>query len=70
MGNGLNYEEMKKYIERSGLKQKKIAEKVGTTEARISLILNGKRKCEVGMYADICEVLGVKMEKFIYKTKN
>lgn len=66
----LNYEEMKKYMEKNGLKQKKIAEKAGISEATICLILKGKRKCEAGEYAGICEALGVRMEKFICKTKN
>lgn len=57
--------EMKKCIESSGLKQKAISEKVGISETALSLILQGKRKCEIGEYAAICYVLGVNTDKFL-----
>ena len=50
---------MKKYIDSSGIKQKSISEKAGIPEPALSLILQGKRKCEIGEYASICEVLDV-----------
>ena len=45
---------MKKYIDSSGIKQKSISEKAGIPEPALSLILQGKRKCEIGEYASIC----------------
>ena len=57
--------EMKKHIESSGIKQKAISEKSGIPEVALSLILQGKRKCEIGEYASICEVLGVNIGEFL-----
>jgi predicted transcriptional regulator len=61
----LDYEALKKYIEKVGLKQKAIAQKANMPEARLCLILQGKRKCEVGEYARICSSLGVEIDRFI-----
>ena len=61
----LDFMELKKYIEEKGIKQKIIAEKSGIPEVQLCLILQGKRKCEVGEYASICKALGVKVNRFI-----
>lgn len=61
----LDSEEMKKYVESSGIKQKAISEKSGLSESALSLILQGKRRCEIGEYATICDVLGVNTNKFL-----
>lgn len=61
----LDIVELKKYIEDSGMKQKFISEKTNIPEVSLSLILNGKRKCEVGEYASICGVLRVPLERFV-----
>lgn len=61
----LDSEGMKKFIESSGLKQKAISEKSGISESALSLILQGKRKCEIGEYATICGVLGVNTDRFL-----
>lgn len=61
----LDYAAMKKYIEEKGLKQKKIAENSGIPEVQLCMILQGKRKCEVGEYASICKSLGVGPSEFI-----
>lgn len=61
----LDSEEMKKYVESSGMKQKAISEKSGLSESALSLILQGKRRCEIGEYATICHVLGVNTDKFL-----
>ena len=53
----LDYLELKDFIDKSGLKQKAIAEKSGVPEVQLCLILQGKRKCEVGEYASICNLL-------------
>lgn len=59
-------EEMKRCVEESGLKQKSISEKTGISETALSLILQGKRKCEIGEYATICWALGVNTDRFLY----
>lgn len=59
---------LKDFIDKSGLKQKVIAEKSGVSEVQLCLILQGKRKCEVGEYASICDALGVRVDKFIKKS--
>lgn len=64
----LDFMELKKFIDDSGLKQKAIAEKSGVPEVQLCLILQGKRKCEVGEYASICNALGVKVDRFIKKS--
>lgn len=61
----LDIVKLKKYIEDCGIKQKYIAEKAGMSEPKLSSILNEKRKCEVGEYANICKALGVKFGTFI-----
>lgn len=63
----LDFMELKDFIDKSGLKQKVIAEKSGVPEVQLCLILQGKRKCEVGEYASICNALGVKVDRFIKK---
>ena len=57
--------EIKAYIERSGLKQKAIAERTGIDEVKLCLSLQGKRKLGAGEYADICNALGVPMTMFV-----
>ena len=66
----LDFMELKDFIDKSGLKQKAIAEKSGVPEVRLCLILQGKRKCEVGEYANICDALGVKVDRFIRKSSS
>ena len=61
----LDIVKLKRYIEQSGIKQKFISEKTSIPEPTLSLILNGKRKCEVGEYASICNALGVEFELFV-----
>lgn len=61
----VDVKEIKEYLERSGLKQKVVAEKSGMGEAQFCMALQGKRKFEAGEYAGICNVLGVPMAKFI-----
>lgn len=57
--------EIKSYIERSGLKQKVVAEKSGLDEYKLCMSLQGKRKLEAGEYANICSALGVPMTMFV-----
>lgn len=61
----LDIMELKNYIEHTGIKQKHISIKAKIPESQLSLILNGKRKCEVGEYASICNAIGAEIGKFI-----
>lgn len=61
----LNISELKTYIDTQGLKQKAIAERCGMTETAFSLIVQGKRKCEAGEYANICRALNVPFSRFL-----
>lgn len=61
----LDSEAMKSFIESSRIKQKAISEKSGIPESTLSLILRGKRRCEIGEYATICRVLGVNTDEFL-----
>ena len=54
-----DFSEMKDYVDKNGIKQKAISKKSGISEVSLSLILQGKRKCEAGEYASLCNVLGV-----------
>lgn len=56
---------MRKYIEKSGIKQKHVASKAGIDESSLSLILNGKRKCAVDEYLRLCNALQVTFSEFI-----
>lgn len=62
---GVNVQEIKEYIDSSGMKQKAVAERAGLDECKLSLSLLGKRKLEAGEYAGICMALGVPMDKFL-----
>lgn len=56
---------VKKMIEEKGCKQKAIAEKAKITERQLSLILSGKRKCDIEEYVRICVALSVPVSTFI-----
>ena len=62
---GLDVQDMKKYIEDSGIKQKNLAEKAGLNETKLCLALQGKRKLEASEYANICRTMGVPMQTFL-----
>ena len=57
--------EMKKFIDENGIKQKVVSEKAGISESSLSLILQGKRRCEAGEYASLCNVLGTNPNAFM-----
>ena len=46
-------------VERSGMKQKAIAERIGVSEQTFSAMLAGRRKINVDEFFGICLVLGV-----------
>lgn len=58
-------ERIKAYLTEEGLKQIKIAEKVGIANDKFNLGMNGKRKIPLDEYVKICEVLGVPFDTFI-----
>lgn len=61
----VDIEEIKSFICKSGLKQKSISQRSGISEVALSLILQGKRKCEAGEYASLCKTLKVNPNKFL-----
>ena len=61
----LNREELRRYIENSGLKQKHVADRARMPECTLSLILSGKRKCNVDEYVRLCASLDVPIGTFI-----
>ena len=61
---GLDVQNMKKYIEDSGIKQKNLAEKAGLNEAKRCMDMKGKRKREASEYANSWRTMGVPMQKF------
>lgn len=54
-----------KIIKEKGYKQKAIAEKAKITERQLSLIISGKRKCDVEEYVRICTALNVPIKTFL-----
>lgn len=64
--------DIKSYLKRNGIKQSYIAEETGIPEPTLSVMLNGKRRIEVGEYFLICDALNVPLEQFRDKveTKN
>lgn len=61
----LDIVKLRDYIEDHGIKQKFISKTTNIPEPRLSLILNGKRKCEVGEYASICNAIGADFQLFV-----
>lgn len=62
---GLDIDEIKKFVNESGLKQKAVAEKAGLDETKFCLVLQGKRKLEASEYANLCRAMGVSLDKFL-----
>lgn len=60
--------EIKEYINKSGIKQKAIAERSGIDETKLCLILQGKRKLEASEYANLCKAVNVPMDAFMKQT--
>lgn len=61
----VNMNALKEFIRDIGIKQKIISQKTGIPEVQLSLILQGKRRCEAGEYASICKVLNVNPNRFL-----
>lgn len=58
-----------KFIKENQIKNKSIAEKSGLSESKLSLILKGKRRCEINEYCSICMALNVPFNKFVNEEK-
>ncbi|WP_101908849.1 helix-turn-helix domain-containing protein [Marasmitruncus massiliensis] len=54
---------LKTAIERSGMKQIAVAERANLSPAKLSGILNKKRKLEAGEMFSICEVINISPER-------
>lgn len=59
------YENIRSYIEETGLRRKDIAEKAGIAETVFTEILNGERILYAEDLKDICMALNVSPELFI-----
>ena len=64
----LDYQGCKEYLAAKGYKQKFIAQQVGVSEATLSDVLSGKRKCSLEMYVNLCSALALPFGKFIVKS--
>lgn len=61
----IDIQAIKQYLREKGFKQKVIAERAGITEAKLSLILQEKRKLEAGEYAGLCNALNLPLDTFV-----
>ena len=59
---------MKAYVDEKGISQKLMAENMHTTESRVSMLLNGKRKMTVDDYVCACKAIAVPPTKFLEET--
>ena len=57
--------EIKKYLAEKGIKQTYLAQKIGMTDWALSGRLAGDIELRITEYFNICEVLGVPLEKFL-----
>jgi transcriptional regulator with XRE-family HTH domain len=58
-------ERVREYIVGKDLSQKIIAENMNTSEARLSLMLTGKRRMTVDDYLAICKAISVPPTRFL-----
>lgn len=56
--------DIKKYIEKKGIKQTFVSEKTGIPAPILNMMLNDKRKIEVNEYMKICDAIGAPLEQF------
>lgn len=61
-------ERMRTYVNEKGISQKLMAENMGESEARVSMMLNGKRKMTVDDYVRACKAIAVSPTKFLEET--
>ena len=65
MKNTPIHERVRNYVLEMGISQKLIAENMKTSESKLSLMLNGKRRMTVDDYINICKAVAVSPTKFI-----
>ena len=59
---------LKAYVDEKGISQKLMAENMGESESRISMMLNGKRRMTVDEYVRACKAIAVPPSKFLEET--
>lgn len=62
------YERVRNYVVEKGISQKIMAENMHTSESRVSMMLNGKRKMTVDDYVCACKAIAVSPTKFLDET--
>ena len=55
---------IKEYIDERGIKQTKLAAKVGVSNQKMNYILNGKQEITFKLYESICDALNEDLYKF------
>lgn len=55
---------IKEYLEKNGIKQAFVAEKVGITSSQMSYICNGRQSIDCVIYFKICRALNVPLDLF------
>lgn len=58
-------EKLKKYLEEHGISQAFLAKKLGFSNTRMSMMINGKRKMTADDLFKICIILNVSPESFM-----
>lgn len=58
-------ERVRKYVSDMDISQKLIAVNMQTSESKVSLMLNGKRKMTIDDYINICKAIAVSPNKFL-----
>lgn len=61
------YTKMRDLVRANGMEQRALARKMGISEGRLSLMLNGKRRISVDDFLDFCEAVGVE-PKTLYES--
>lgn len=61
----VDVQEIKRYIDESGMKQKYIAGRAGLAESQLCMILQEKRRLGASEYVRICQALDVPFDRFV-----
>ena len=61
---------IKTHLVANGITQKELCERIGITQAKLNLSLNGHRKLSLKEYALICEGLNVSTNHFFSQQNN
>lgn len=56
--------DIKKYLERNGIKQIFVSEQTGISANKLNMMLNDNRKIEANEYMKICDAIGVPLDYF------